>query len=474
MTLRARWAAFLVASSCASVAGRSSACGGCFHPPTADSVVTGHRMAFALSDTRTVLWDQIEYSGAPGEFGWVLPIQPGAYVEASTDAWFEALDTFTTVRVTAPQLRCATDSGGGFGCGASDEGSNMRASGGFYGDDVLVLHHGTVGPYETVTLRSSDAGSLRTWLSGHGYVVPQDIDPIIDAYVSEGADFIALRLIPSAGVQQMTPVRVVTPGGKPFLPLRMVQAGTRGDVDIVLFVIGEQRYGLVDLAEAKVDLGALSFDFASNESNYLRLRDDALAEHQGVAFVTAFAGPRPFSTPLPGAGGQAFFRTQSGDFVSTLGELYFAQAAQNTGVPSYDCPPPGNIESTLLVTETGGASAVSASLYSCGPSATPYSDLSAAFIGMHPAQTWLARLEMRLPRDALTMDCNVAPSADQVSVSSELQAVLPVNRPAGCREPVFESRIAKEPVSSRVAAAWALGAFGALGITRRLRRRRSR
>src|SRR5262245_47304937 len=78
------------------------ACGGCFQPPTVDSVVSGHRMAFAVSGNRTVLWDQIQYTGNPGEFGWVLPVAPGATIELSNDAWFEALETATTTKVSAP------------------------------------------------------------------------------------------------------------------------------------------------------------------------------------------------------------------------------------------------------------------------------------------------------------------------------------------------------------------------------------
>src|SRR5262249_14386270 len=38
----------------------AAACGGCFHGPnnSTPSVVTGHRMALAISPARTVLWDQ--------------------------------------------------------------------------------------------------------------------------------------------------------------------------------------------------------------------------------------------------------------------------------------------------------------------------------------------------------------------------------------------------------------------------------
>src|SRR5262245_18645250 len=82
------------------------ACGGCFIPNTMSTVVTAHRMAFATSGTRTVLWDQIRYTGDPKEFSWVLPIKGTAKIEASTDAWFEALEAVTNARVSAPELHC--------------------------------------------------------------------------------------------------------------------------------------------------------------------------------------------------------------------------------------------------------------------------------------------------------------------------------------------------------------------------------
>src|SRR5262245_3349549 len=80
--------------------GDARACGGCFHEDsqTESTVVTAHRMAFSISTTRTILWDQIQYSGSPTGFAWVLPVKSGATIELSSDAWFEALDAATSVQ----------------------------------------------------------------------------------------------------------------------------------------------------------------------------------------------------------------------------------------------------------------------------------------------------------------------------------------------------------------------------------------
>ncbi|HEY2410275.1 MAG TPA: hypothetical protein VGI10_29925, partial [Polyangiaceae bacterium] len=92
-----RWlkgsATFVSCLAVSLVPAHARACGGCFHGPppvTSEStVVTGHRMAYAISAERTVLWDQIQYQGAPEDFAWVLPVKPGATLELSHDAWFE-------------------------------------------------------------------------------------------------------------------------------------------------------------------------------------------------------------------------------------------------------------------------------------------------------------------------------------------------------------------------------------------------
>src|SRR5579883_2749191 len=80
------------------------ACGGCFHPPPPPkqvaTVITGHRMAFSISPQQSVLWDQIEYSGSPQDFAWVLPVHAGAQIQLSHDEFFAALDAMSTPVIT--------------------------------------------------------------------------------------------------------------------------------------------------------------------------------------------------------------------------------------------------------------------------------------------------------------------------------------------------------------------------------------
>lgn len=439
------------------------ACGGCFNAG-ASAPVVAHRMAFAISEGRTVLWDQFQFTGAPEEFSWVLPVLPGAYLELATDAWFEALESTTSVSVRPPVLNCAQR--GSQGCAvlsANDSAIVLDVSEGGFGG-VTVLRQESIGPYETVTLRSSSGDELTAWLLGNGYIVPPDVVPIIAAYVSEGQDFIALRLRPNQGAQLMQPVRVVTPHGPPILPLRMVAAGAAESVDVVLYVIGDRRFSMPDFAEVSVDPSSVSYDFAQNSSNYLELRQQALSFNGGQAVLTAFATESFFDGVASGAAFRA-------NFVDT----YFRQAFSDANLRDRgQCTAVSDrtSDSRVVVPDCAdaarclvpNASQIPASQFAC----QQFEDLSAALLGQRPASTWLTRLELHLPRIALSSDCVIQPSADPAPVSNIVQATRFEHPP--CDLPVFSSSLS--PARPRQVGAGLLGALLASVVLRRVGRRR--
>jgi hypothetical protein len=496
MTLRSRSTLHAMLVACTAVvlgslqASDAQACGGCFHPennPEA-TVVTGHRMAFAVSPTQTVLWDQIKYSGNPAEFAWVLPIKPGAYVEVANNAWFETLDAATTEEVVAPTLQCFSSLGNsnrgcGFGCGAASFASAEDGSANNQ-KDVTIVHEGTVGPYETVTLHSTTKGALTKWLSDHAFAIDTDIAPVVDAYEQEGFDFIALRLQPGKDVQSMQPVRVVSPGATPALPLRMVAAGTGANVAITLFVIGEGRWQTKNFADQIVDMTKLSWDFSTNASNYSQLRVDALAQNGGSTFITTYAQKGAFFSPLdnpvqPGSqisyapSGQIGF----GNVATTIAQAYVYQGiADNQAYDNYAC---GDRlknfagESRLVAACSpaqggggggagGGAGGHGGSGGSggsgggvgaggagggqpcqVGPNEIDRSelvcgtldDVAVAVTGMHPRDVWLTRLEANLPRAALATDLQLTADSTQSIVPNWVLAPKDNSLNAPCTDP---------------------------------------
>jgi hypothetical protein len=425
---------------------KALACGGCFVPPSSPTVVSGHRMAMSISKTQTVLWDQIQYQGDPEEFAWVLPVKPGARIEEATDAFFEVLEATTSTTVTGPSFSCGGgDSGCGFGCGDDAEAGS---DGGYYdpASQVDVVHQGSVGPYETVTLSTSTPGALNAWLEDHGYNVDAASQPVIDQYVAEGFDFIALRLQPGQGVLQMSPVRVVMPGGGLTLPLRMVAIGTGAETPLVLYLIGEGRYTLDNLTEVNVPSSLVVWDYETSTSNYQAVRKSTLEQNDGLSFLTTYARPGILTAP-----------PQSGPSTSTLLSLYQQQAIANgEALASCKIQPPGG---DLLIGNPcpdgpleGGActgvpvSQIDARLFGC-PGAY---DISMAVMGMVGKDVWVTRVEANLPRAALASDLTIRAGA-QTQVSNQFVAGTWVNREKVCPNASSGATWGEPPRTLRVA-----------------------
>ncbi len=271
---------------------RADACGGCFAPNETVTVVTGHRMAVAISPTETTLWDQIQYAGDPEDFVWVLPIEGETLVELASNAFFEALGGTTqiTLQGTFPPLNtfCPDPCGDGLGFGAPSAGRGDSAED---GGSVEVFGEAVVGPYETATIGSEDPDALVSWLRDNGYNVPDSILPIVAHYVDLGLNFAVLRLNPNAGVNQMQPVRITTPGLMPVFPLRMVAAGVEGKVGLELYILGEGRYEAQNFDVVQVDSSDLYYDWETTRFNYNEAFDQAIEEAGGRAWVAEYAQP---------------------------------------------------------------------------------------------------------------------------------------------------------------------------------------
>lgn len=392
------------------------ACGGCFHPPTQVTVVTGHRMVFSVSQQQSVLWDQIQYSGSPQDFAWILPVRAGATVQLSHDEFFAALDAVANPVITGPNANCG---GGGVGCGAASAGASASLSAEGAGGGVQVLSEGVVGPYQTVTVQSTNPTALYDWLNANNYVTPDAMRPTIDAYVQAGFDFIALRLAPGQGVQAMQPVRVVSPGAGLTLPLRMVAAGVGANVGITLYVISEGRYEAQNFPNAVVDPSKLVWLHTQGQSNYETLAEGLMGASGGT-WLTEYSASSELTVPSTtnnGYGGCNCPYTAS-EGINCFGSVtvpiaYYAQCQCLTSAAG-SCAEAG---APLL--EAGAEQDAG-----CGDSCAAFDDLSVALAGMDPTSTpWITRMRTILPPAALTAnDLVLQASATQTAVSNQLTA----------------------------------------------------
>jgi MYXO-CTERM domain-containing protein len=359
----------------------ADACGGCFVPPMESTQVTGHRMILSVSKTGTTLYDQIEYAGSPSSFAWVLPTKGTVEVGLSSDALFSFLEAGTATDVYPPQLNCpappACWANAEDGVASPGGGTGSSGAGGANGGGVSVVAQAVVGPYETVQLSSQDPAALKDWLTSHGYNLPPEIGPVVDAYVLEGFNFLALKLVPGQGISAMRPVRITTAGAGTSLPLRMVAAGTGATTKMTLFVLGEGRYETANFGNFTLNPADISWNWDTSSSNLADLKDAGFAASKGLSFLSEAAEP---------------FSQQNLEY--TLGQV---------------------VQSMPNLSGYGDANGMGA--------LDEYTqDVAHLFGSIDMNAAWITRLHGELPRPALANDLVLGASMDQSKVTRQFQA----------------------------------------------------
>lgn len=247
--------------------------------PDETAPVTGHQMILSISKDRTTLWDQFNYdtNNPDLKFAWILPTKGKVTVGLSSDALFDTLGQVTAPEIFAPNLcpnSCLGGGGGGDGKGSVD-----------------VISRDILGPYEVVQLSSSDPQALKDWLAMNGYPIPASVGPILDAYVNEGFDFLALKLAAGA-TPSSRPVRVTMEGAAPTVPIRLLAAGTGDVTQVTLWVLGEGRWDPSNAPVVTLKSSDLTWDFSTSKSDYSEVRAAKLAEQKGLAWLLEQATPR--------------------------------------------------------------------------------------------------------------------------------------------------------------------------------------
>jgi hypothetical protein len=494
----------------------ASACGACFASSSESTIVNDHKMALLVSSKRTILWDQISYSGNPTNFAYVVPVKPGTRVEPSTDEWFAALDAATRPILMSPTYGGGGgfgpgggggdynggyygggegDDTGGCGCGSkalssaygdsasagADGGASPGTNGGNSGaqdhEPVEVVTHTVVGPYEQVTLHANDKTALPKWLTDNGYAIPDDAGPIVDDYVTAGFDFIALKLRPDgAEIRSIQPIRIVSPGGDASLPFRMMKIGSGANLGITLYVIGEGRYHPSNFPDVQIDFTQLLWDFSQQRSNYQYLAKQAMASGDGRGFLTEYANKPSFE--YTGAIINPSMTSNPGIADAYLSVCKTTGPYPEAGFPEDDA---GSSDAASDVTVADAAPPDDAGdggpiddggVDDAGPPPEPppwtpahCDDVDVAQYDLHAGDIWITRLRANLPRPALDATLLLEPTTTQTPVDNvhyaQSQGTLPPGARIAPRNP---------PRSQYGTIALALGT--AFALSRLVRRRR--
>lgn len=311
----------------------ASACGGTFcdgggGPQVMPVDQTGETILFVMEEGWVEAHVQIDYEGDPAQFAWIVPIMAEPEVSVGSQPLFDAL-----LAATVPTFTLSTTSEGdcndgprNLGC-ASSADSALASDDGFIDEDPPpgapnVLARDLVGAFEYAVLQGGTVDGIGQWLDDNGYARDDDAPQILQAYLDESFLFVAFKLAPGTGVDQIHPVVLRYQGTEPCIPLRLTRIAAVEDMKVRAFFLGDSR--VVPTNYRHVQLNPLRIDWLGLGSNYDALVSEALdlAGADGRAFVTEYAGP---SNVVNGASlrkaewdSEAFLEVTSANLSNTL------------------------------------------------------------------------------------------------------------------------------------------------------------
>lgn len=257
----------------------AQACGG-FFCTTVPVDQSAERIIFAVNDAAGTIdaYVQINYTGSPDTFAWVVPVPNPPEVGVAEMAMFDDLDFQTTPVYTPPPM---------------PEDCLMRmpvpSSAESAGGGVDVFKQGSVGPYDYAVVGSEDPNELVSWLRDNGYQITEAMVPLVDVYVQEKMVFLAMKLQPEKDTTDIQPVKMTYRSTKPMIPLRLTAVAANPDMAVVTWILAKQQAVPENFAIMNIPDDQIVFSFGGN--NYRTLVSETADKLGGQAFITEFAGP---------------------------------------------------------------------------------------------------------------------------------------------------------------------------------------
>ena len=290
----------------------ADACGGtfCDNGPQAMPVdQTGETILFVLDDTHVEAHIQIEYDSTTEaeRFAWIIPVMNTPEFAVSSQQLMLNLQNATVPSYGFTNNREFCDAGGdewgggggwdgcdgggtGGGAATSDAAGGSGDDGGTTGGGTEVITKETLGAFDIVVVESETAEDLMTWLGDNDFYQDPNATPILQEYVDEGAQFVAVRLTNGADVGEIHPISLRYEGASPCLPIRLTRIAAAEDMDIRAFFLANGRAYSSNYRH--VDINPVKLDWANLGSNYKDVVVQAIDEPlvEGHGWVTEYAG----------------------------------------------------------------------------------------------------------------------------------------------------------------------------------------
>lgn len=262
-----------------------SACGGLF----CQSIPVdqqAERIIFTVNADGTMsAYVQINYTGSAPDFSWVVPVPNTPDVDVAEIALFDELSSLTAPIFMPPAMPdCAPVP---VMAQAAVPSSAAEGAG-----EVTVLASGTAGPYAYDVITSPDPRAMIDWLNQNQYRVTPEMEPLITVYNDEGMVFLAMKLQPDQGVQDIQPIVMTYQSMQPMIPLRLTAVAANPNMSVLTWIFADAQAVPTNWAHPVVDDEDLRGDFFSfGGTNYLQLVDATVDLYEGRAFITEYAMP---------------------------------------------------------------------------------------------------------------------------------------------------------------------------------------
>jgi hypothetical protein len=159
-------------------------------------------------------------------------------------------------------------------------------------EEVTVLASGTAGPYAYDVITSPDPDAMFRWLRENDYRVTDDMGPLIRVYNDEGMVFLAMKLQPESGVQDIQPIVMTYESDAPMIPIRLTAVAANPNMNILTWIFADEQAIPANYEHIKIPDGNIRGDFMSfGGTNYLSLVDAEIDNYQGLAMITEYAQP---------------------------------------------------------------------------------------------------------------------------------------------------------------------------------------
>jgi hypothetical protein len=351
----------------------ANAMGAVVGPPDAPAAIASARVAVAVAEGRTTRWVQILPAASASSFAWLVPLQPGARVDLTTDAWLDALDAATVPVIVPPSVTPS--------CDVSLTPEVIAAS-----TSAAPENPSQSGLYP-------DLASLSSFVSALGFEVGGDLVKELENAFSSGEEILALVYADTSA-----PVRAlrIVDTGPATLPFALT-ANAVAPVDVTAFVVSgsAEQAGSSPLA---LSTGSVVW-LPSGESNYLAVVSSLLASAGGSQWLDTSAVQSVFFHSTLVDGGLLLpsvlsryyaLASKYGDTSAAPDACMTAAAATEDGTSRYAaaCPAGGLVTLVGPNPCAGSSGGTPVDPLVCGSVA----DAALAVATLTPSEVWVTRL----------------------------------------------------------------------------------